>query len=106
MRWADAVIITSTDVVIIEGKLRPAEYTKGIAQLELYKKIAEATPQLKPFFPRTIKCRLVVALDDPAAAALCREKGLEYQVWRPPWYDEYVVRLRGRDTRLPRGTSP
>ena len=103
MRWADAVVITSTDVVVVEGKLRPAEYARGIAQLELYKIIAPSTPELKPFLPRTIKTRLVVALDDPAAAQLCREKGIEYHVWRPAWYDEYVMRLRGRDTRLPRG---
>jgi len=106
MRWADAVIVLPTEIKVIEAKLRPAEYPRGIAQLEIYQKIVPHTPELQPFLPRDFKMRLVVAVHDPVAEVLCREKGFEYHAWEPPWYRDYLTRLAGRTLRVPRGVAP
>lgn len=100
LRWADAVAVTDDTVYIIEGKLRPAEYPKALAELELYLKLAPATPEISELL-KTHKLRgiLVCPIEDPIIASMARERGLQYIVFKPSFWDRYLSSLPWRSRR-------
>lgn len=87
LHWADAIVLTVRDVLIIEAKIRPN--ITAISQLEFYDKEFEDTPQFSAYklWPR--KKILLTTILDRKVKAFCEEKGIEYVVFHPEWVDKY-----------------
>jgi len=99
MRWADAIVISAGSLVVIEGKLRPSEYLKGVSELELYTHLVPNTPELEAFKGARVVGRLVVPIQDPTVDLLARRHGLETAVFKPSFWAEYTQILSGRERR-------
>ena len=99
LRWADAVIIRPKEILLIEGKLRPAEYPEGIAKLELYTPMLKNTQEFRDLMPRKVQGILVIPIEDPVVVANGREKGIRVIIWKPRWYQVFVNNLSYRARR-------
>ena len=99
MRWVDAIVIQPTRITVIEGKLRPSEYLKGLGELQLYTHLVPHTPELGDFKERRVVGRLVISLPDPTVQWLARSRGLETAVYQPTFWAEYMEVLAGREKR-------
>lgn len=99
MRWADAVAGFPDKILVIEGKLRPSEYLKGLGELQLYTHLVPHTPELDDFKDRRVAGRLVISLPDPTVEWLARSQGLEVAVFQPLFWPEYLNVLSGRERR-------
>jgi len=93
MRWADAVVYPPPDLIVVEGKLRPTEYLKGLSELELYLRLVPNTPHLQIYLPVAIRGILLTPIEDPALALLAREKGFQYLVFVPSFWPEYARKI-------------
>ena len=98
-RWADAIVIMPTKLVLIEAKIRPGP--EAIAQLELYKHLLPKTPELQPHKAKPIELVLLFALEDPVVEQLARAKGIRVVYFKPKWVDEYLSVLYPRERRAP-----
>jgi len=99
MRWADAIVVAQGVVVVIEGKLRPSEYLKGVSELELYVHLVPNTPELEAFRGARVAGRLVIPILDPTVQLLARRRGLDVAVFQPSFWAEYTQVLSGREKR-------
>jgi len=100
LRWADAVVVTPSEVIIVEAKLRPTEYLKALGELEMYLKLVPATEELTTYLPsRILLGQICVPIDDPIVANMCRERKLRYTVFQPSFWKEYWQMLAARTRR-------
>jgi len=99
MRWADAVIFHHGGLTVIEGKLRPSEYLKGVSELELYVHLVPHTPELELWKAAKIAGRLVIPLQDPTVEMLARRRALDVAVFKPSFWTEYTQLLTARERR-------
>lgn len=90
-RWADALIIMSDKVVIIEGKIKPEPGV--ISQISLYERIFPNTPEFKEHAHKPIEKIILCALEDPVTTQLAREQNIRVVVFRPLWVDDYLKKL-------------
>mgnify|MGYP001587659990 FL=1 len=95
--WADAVVATDRELIIIEGKMR--SHVVAIAQLQLYAGKARETPDLRPYARLPIALEMVVSIEDPAITAMARQQGIRVAVYRPAWLPEWIAARRRRETR-------
>lgn len=98
-RWADAIVIMPTKLVLIEAKIRPGP--EAIAQLKLYKHLLPLTPELQDHKAKTIELVLLFALEDPVVEQLAKAEGIRVVYFKPRWVDEYLEVLNPRERRAP-----
>ena len=98
-RWADAVVIEDTRVVIVEGSVYPDPGL--ISQLDLYLRLWPATPEYAQYARTPVVGLLLTALDDPTIRQLAAERGHLCAVYRPPWADGYLLTQYARRQRSP-----
>lgn len=96
-RWADAIILTDTEVEIVEAAIRPQP--GKISQLELYAMLLPMTPELEPWKGLPLHLILLYAIEDPATTALARQKGIRCIQYKPLWLDAYLQLLLPRERR-------
>jgi hypothetical protein len=98
-RWADAVIIEQTRLIVLEAKmvLHPAV----IGQLELYLELVPKTPELAEYSQLPAVGAIVCGVSDPATAQLAARRGYTVTTYRPTWFDEWLLILRRRERRAP-----
>lgn len=96
-RWADAIIVSPTELVVLEGKI--IAHPGSISQVMLYMQLVPTTPELQPFLDRQIVGRLLVAVEDPVVTSLADRLGIRTVVYRPPWIDDYLEILDARQRR-------
>ena len=96
-RWADAIILTDTEVEIVEAAIRPQP--GKISQLELYAMLFPMTPELEPWHGLPLHLILLYAIEDPATVALARQKGIRCIQYKPLWLDAYLQLLLPRERR-------
>jgi len=99
MRWADAIVIHHGNLTVIEGKLRPSEYLKGVSELELYVHLIPHTPELDVFKGARINGRLVIPLQDPTVEMLARRRALDVAVFKPSFWTEFTAVISARERR-------
>jgi len=105
-RWADAIVITKQDMVLIETKIRP---TPGVvSQLEIYGELVQYTPELRQYQGRRLRLELVFAIQDPVVTAYAEKRGIRVVHFCPEWVLEYLEELYPREQRPPqaRGLLP
>jgi len=96
-RFADAVVIRSNEVVLIETAIRP---TLGkVSTLHGYGRLARVTPELAPFRDLPLRLELVGCIYDPVLDQLCREQNIKYVTWTTPASTAYLQKLAGKMRR-------
>jgi len=83
--YVDAVCVFEDRIELIEFKVH--DPMKGISQLEFYRILAYKDPELQKFQPRPIVLKLVYWRHDPNIEALCKAKGIVFEVYHPAWLD-------------------
>jgi len=94
-RWADAVVITPTKIIIIEAAIKPDP--GDISRLELYERLVPFTPELVEVRELPVEKWLVFAIEDPAITAMAEERGIVCVRYRPKWIEAYLQTLFPRE---------
>lgn len=97
LRWADVVVITPRELVVVEGKMRSGP--GAISQLELYGSLVPLTQELVPFMDRQLVLELVVSIEDPLVTRMATERGIRVAVYRPSWFAAWAARRDRRESR-------
>ena len=94
-RWArvwdktcDAIVITPTALVLIEGELRRP--IVAIGELLVYRELVPQTESLSQYWQMPIRTILLTPLPDPTLEIVIRRLGIEIVEYRPLWVDEYL----------------
>ena len=99
MAQADAVVILSDKVVIVEALVRP-EWWK-IFQLHQYAKLFKHTPEFAEHWHKPLELVLLTTQDSPFHLKMAAEYGVRVVIYRPPWLEPYMASLRPRTRRPP-----
>lgn len=100
-RYADAIAVRPSELVIIEAKMRAEP--DAISQLELYALLAPQTPELQPFLDRPLVMELVVAVPDPVVQLLADRRGVRVRHHAPAWLPRWSATQNARKRGAPRG---
>lgn len=95
-RFADAIAVTKTHLVVVEGKMRS---TPGaVAQLHLYESLLDDTFELYDY--RNLPHRLihVVCIEDPAVTRMAEKFDVEVVVYKPDWLGQWISAMHPRET--------
>lgn len=100
-RWADYVVVTEDKLILGEATIR--SQPGKIAQLQLYRRLLDHTPELQVYLPREIEMQLVYAIEDPVVNVMAREAGIRPIYYRTKAVEDYIAILYPRERRAPRG---
>jgi len=98
-RWADAIVVTRTRLVLIEAAILPDP--GDVSKLLLYKRLLVYTPEFQAYMDRDIEMQLVVAVEDPLLVAIAQDAGIKVIPFAPDWITDYVRSLAQRKQRPP-----
>jgi len=98
-RWADAVVVTPTKLILIEGAIFPDP--GDISKLLLYRELLKVTPEFEEWRDLPIEMQIVVAIEDPLLSKIARESGILVRVFKPPWIKDYLEIVARRARRAP-----
>ena len=96
-RWADAVVITPTELIVVEASLRSD--TGDPSKLIVYGRLVPHTAELQEFSDRRLQLELVVAVEDPVVRQVAQELGIRCRVYEPKWFPQYLAQLHRRERR-------
>lgn len=96
-RYADAIVVTSEWIWVIESKM--VAIAGALAQLEEYYALAPQSPELKPFLNRGLRMMLLVAVTDDYVQTAATLKGIEVVIFSPQWAANYVAEKYMRPNR-------
>ncbi len=98
-RWArvwdktcDAIVITPTALVLIEGELRRP--IVAIGELLTYRELVPQTESLATYWPLPIRALLVTPLPDPTLDPVMQRLGIEVIQYRPLWVEQYLRQVK------------
>ena len=87
-KTCDAVVITETELILVEGELRrPME---SLGELQVYRDLLRTTPELRPYNHLPVRTILLCPVQDPTLELRFREAKVELVVYRPPWVEQYL----------------
>lgn len=93
-RWADRIIFTGKEVIILEGKMSPR--AEGVTELEIYRKLFPETPEFSSLAKYPVRCVFLTTKHDETIETICKEHGIEYVVFAPEWTKKYwELKARG-----------
>lgn len=98
-RWADAIVIQTNQLVLIEGAIRPN--LGDISQLEGYRLLIPVTPELEKWKALPVKLELVAAIEDPVVSLMARNRGITFIKFTTPQTDDYIKQMLPRFQRAP-----
>ena len=98
-RWADAVVITAAEIVVIEAKMW--DPGNAIGKLLEYMHLARSTPDLAQYAARPLVGEVVTGQHDELAERIIRQAGLRYVHFEPAWIEEYYSLYPHRRRRAP-----
>jgi len=96
-RWVDAIVVTKTELLVIEAAILPDP--GDISKLQLYVYLVSRTRELSPYLGRKIIPVLLYAIPDPATLEIAQAAGIRLEFYHPPWIDDYLITLARRKTR-------
>lgn len=98
-RWArvwaktcDAIVVTPTDLVLIEGELRRP--VAAIGELVVYRRLVSQTQSLARWWSAPIRTLLLTPLPDPTLDPILEELRIEQIQYRPLWVEEYLRQVQ------------
>lgn len=80
-RWADAIVVTKKEVIIIEGKIKPNAGV--ISQLQLYIQEFTRTPEFKMIWHMPVRGQIVCVFRDAIVERMAEDAGMEYVIYEP-----------------------
>lgn len=98
-RWADAIVVTRTKVILIEAAILPDP--GDISKLLLYEYLLRHTPEFEQYLDRPIEKQLVICVEDPLLTKIARGSDIKVIAFAPEWVSDYVRSLAGRKQRGP-----
>jgi hypothetical protein len=99
-RFADAIVIRSTEVVVIEGAIRPD--LGKVSILHGYSRLVPITPELVAFRGMPLRLELVGCIYDPVLDQVCRQWGVKLVTWTTPEALAYIKSLAISMSRPPK----
>ncbi len=91
-RWADAIVITKTHLILIEAKIKPDPGV--ISQILLYDQLIPKTDHLRQYSKLRRLNILLLAQHDSEVEELARNNNIEVQYFSPPWVKDYLIEIR------------
>ena len=89
-RFIDCVIIRDDEVLFIEADVVATPKTVGA--LENYVRLFSQTPELTKHQGKKLRPILLAALIPEDVRAMAKDKGYEYEEYRPAWVNQFVLR--------------
>lgn len=86
----DALVITATHVVLIEGKI--FKVMDGLSKLPVYRSLIPETPELDLYKKFPTRAVLVTPKQPVWSAPWLREANIEVDIFIPEWLEEYFAR--------------
>jgi len=102
---ADAIAITPTTLVLIEGKI--FDPNRAIGQLLFYSRLIDYTPELQPYASLSRAYQVVTAREPPWATHAHAFQDVQIVVYAPAWIQDYYTHLQSywtKSTRAARET--
>jgi len=87
-KTADAVVITPSHLVLIEGELRRP--IAAIGELVVYRSMVRQTTALADYASLPIRTILLTPIPDPSLEAVLRDLQLEVVIYMPEWVGDYL----------------
>jgi hypothetical protein len=103
-RWADAIVITPTTMILIEAAILPDP--GDISKLDLYAALLPHTPEFAEYKSFPIVKELVIAIEDPLLVKLAHDSGIRVVVFSPGWVKDYIKTLSHRKQRASKTVLP
>lgn len=91
-RWADAIVIRKTDLIIVEAKIRLEPGV--ISQIKLYAQLLPKTAAFYKFKELPIRLIILAAMRDPEVEAMAASEGIELVVFSPDWVIDYLKEIK------------
>lgn len=98
-RWArvwektcDAIVITPTALVLIEGELRRP--IVAIGELLVYRELVPQTESLAAYWRMKIRALLITPLPDPTLEVVMDRLEIQVVQYRPLWVEEYLRQVK------------
>jgi len=98
-RWADAIVITQTKIILIEAAILPD--LGDVSKLLVYEYLLKFTPEFEEYLDRPIEKQLVISVEDPVLTKIARGAGIKVVAFAPEWINDYVRSLAQRKQRGP-----
>ena len=98
--YADCVIITPSEGLVVEAKVDPKPAAVGEALF--YRTLIFSTPAMQPYLHMQFNPVVLFAEDDSAVTPFARSLGVRVEIWTPPWIADYLVNRQFRN----RSASP
>jgi len=86
-KYVDALYAWNQNIILFEAKIRVP--TDGIAQLNMYADLVPLTPELWAYKDWAISKVLVCTWADPQVNPYATQSGVQIELYRPAWVDEY-----------------
>jgi len=91
-RWADAIIITQTHLILMEAKIKPEPGV--ISQILLYDQLIPKTYALDQYKKLQRSNILLIAQHDPEVEELARKNNITVEYFNPAWVTDYLIEIR------------
>jgi RecB family endonuclease NucS len=88
-RWADAIVFTGDELIIVEGKVIADANVAG--QLKHYSKLIRETPEFEVYNDAPLRLVLVAAKVADDIRTFLQEEGIETVIYRPDWAEQYIL---------------
>jgi len=87
-RFVDAVVVNSSEFVLIEAKIRrPVE---AVGEILTYRELLYDTPELRPWGKLPIRAEMVCPVADPSLAHQFLRLDVQVKVYAPAWVIDYL----------------
>ena len=87
-KTCDAVVVTSDELILVEGELRRPLLALG--ELLVYRDLISTTPELQPWSHFHVRTVLLCPVEDPTLDITLTRHKIEKAVFKPPWVEEYL----------------
>lgn len=92
--YADGILITPTEVLIVEAKMPPD--TRAVGQVLFYQELAPTTPALTAYLSLPFTPVVLFAESDDRVNRFCRRLGVRVEIFTPSWIADYLVAVQFR----------
>lgn len=90
-RWADAIVITKTTLILIEAKIKPDPGV--ISQILLYDQLIPKTDTLQQYGKLRRENILLIAQHDSEVEDLARSHKITIEYFSPTWVIDYLKEI-------------
>jgi len=101
--YADCVVITPTEGIVIEAKVKPDPGAVG--QVLFYRTLIFSTPAFAQYVNLAWQPVVLFAEDDSGVTPFARGLGVRVEIYTPPWIATYLENVQFRSRSTPPTTT-